>query len=71
MKIGVNYEKNGFIMSTYVYILLVFFLLLLGTMLVVLNNTRLLANKIKENTDGNIDFNLVLKGVIKNEFKII
>ena len=31
-------------------------------MLVVLNNTRLLANKIKENTDGNIDFNLVLKG---------
>ncbi len=46
----------------YIYILLVFFLLLLGTMLVVLNNTRLLANKIKENTDGNIDFNLVLKG---------
>ena len=55
-------KKNGFIMSTYVYILLVFFLLLLGTMLVVLNNKRLLANKIKENTDGNIDFNLVLKG---------
>lgn len=57
-------KKKGFIMSTYVYIyiLLVFFLLLLGTMLVVLNNTRLLANKIKENTDGNIDFNLVLKG---------
>ena len=55
-------KKNGFIMSTYVYILLVFFLLLLGTMLVVLNNTRLLANKIKDNTDGNIDFNLVLKG---------
>ena len=55
-------KKNAFIMSTYVYILLVFFLLLLGTMLVVLNNTRLLANKIKENTDGNIDFNLVLKG---------
>ena len=55
-------KKNGFIMSTYVYVLLVFFLLLLGTMLVVLNNTRLLANKIKENTDGNIDFNLVLKG---------
>ena len=49
-------------MSTYIYVLLVFFLLLLGTMLVVLNNTRLLANKIKENTDGNIDFNLVLKG---------
>ena len=64
-------KKNGFIMSTYVYVLLVFFLLLLGTMLVVLNNTRLLANKIKENLDGNIDFNLVLKGVIKNEFKII
>ena len=55
-------KKNGFIMSTYVYILLVFFLLLLGTMLVVLNNTRLLANKIKDNTDGNIDFNLILKG---------
>ncbi len=55
-------KKNGFIMSTYVYILLVFFLLLLGTMLVVLNNTRLLANKIKENTDSNIDFNLILKG---------
>ena len=55
-------KKNGFIMSTYIYVLLVFFLLLLGTMLVVLNNTRLLANKIKENTDGNIDFNLILKG---------
>lgn len=41
-------KKNGFIMSTYVYILLVFFLLLLGTMLIVLNNTRLLSNKLKD-----------------------
>ena len=55
-------KKNGFIMSTYVYILLVFFLLLLGTMLVVLNNTRLLANKIKDNKNVNVDFNLILKG---------
>ncbi len=41
-------KRNGFIMSTYVYILLVFFLLLLGTMLIVLNNTRLLSNKLKD-----------------------
>ena len=40
-------KKNGFIMSTYVYMLLVFFLLLLGSMLVVLNNTKLLSNRIK------------------------
>ena len=63
MKIGVNYEEERiYNVNICIYILLVFFLLLLGTMLVVLNNTRLLANKIKENTDGNIDFNLVLKG---------
>ena len=55
-------KKNGFIMSTYIYVLLVFFLLLLGTMLVVLNNTRLLANKIKDNKNVNVDFNLILKG---------
>lgn len=60
-------NKNGFILSTYVYILLVFFLLLLGTMLAVLNNTRLLSNKLKEqssNTSGLIDkdFSFILLG---------
>ncbi|MBQ1812956.1 MAG: DUF5011 domain-containing protein [Bacilli bacterium] len=40
-------KRNGFIMSTYVYILLTFFLLLLGTMLLVMNNNRLLSNKLK------------------------
>lgn len=60
-------NKKGFILSTYVYILLVFFLLLLGTMLAVLNNTRLLSNKLKEqssNTSGlvNKDFSFVLLG---------
>ena len=60
-------NKKGFILSTYVYILLVFFLLLLGTMLAVLNNTRILSNKLKEqssNTSGlvNKDFSFVLLG---------
>lgn len=60
-------NKKGFILSTYVYILLVFFLLLLGTMLAVLNNTRLLSNKLKEqssNTSGLIDkdFSFILLG---------
>lgn len=41
-------KRNGFIMSTYVYMLLVFFLLLLGTMLLVLNNTRLLSNRLRD-----------------------
>lgn len=40
-------KRNGFIMSTYIYMLLVFFLLLLGTMLLVMNNNRLLSNKLK------------------------
>ena len=53
--IEVNDMKNnkGMILSTYVYMLLVFFLLLLGTMLVVLNNTKLLADKLKENAKDN------------------
>ena len=60
-------NKKGFILSTYVYILLVFFLLLLGTMLAVLNNTRILSNKLKDqssNTSGliNKDFSFVLLG---------
>ena len=60
-------NKKGFILSTYVYILLVFFLLLLSTMLAVLNNTRLLSNKLKEqssSTSGlaNKDFSFVLLG---------
>ena len=60
-------NKKGFILSTYVYILLVFFLLLLSTMLAVLNNTRILSNKLKEqssNTSGlvNKDFSFVLLG---------
>ena len=60
-------NKKGFILSTYVYILLVFFLLLLGTMLAVLNNTRILSKKLKEqssNTSGlvNKDFSFVLLG---------
>ena len=41
-------KKNGFVMSTYVYMLLVFFLLVILSMLAVLNNSRLLSNKLKE-----------------------
>jgi len=57
-------NKNGFIMSTYVYILLVFFLLLLGTLLLVMNNTRLLSNKLKTQIDtssknGDYTFTLI------------
>ena len=60
-------NKKGFILSTYVYILLVFFLLILSTMLAVLNNTRILSNKLKEqssNTSGliNKDFSFVMLG---------
>lgn len=60
-------NKKGFVLSTYVYILLVFFLLLLSTMLAVLNNTRILSNKLKEqssSTSGlsNKDFSFVLLG---------
>lgn len=60
-------KKNGFILSTYVYILLVFFLLLLVTMLAVLNNTKLLSNKLKDqsqNSSGLLDkdFSFVLLG---------
>lgn len=60
-------NKKGFVLSTYVYMLLVFFLLLLGTMLVVLNNTKLLSNKLKEGTQESSglidkDFSFVLLG---------
>ncbi len=60
-------KKNGFVMSTYVYMLLVFFLLLLATMLTVLNNTKLLSNKLRNDTEissGLLDknFSFVLQG---------
>lgn len=60
-------KKNGFVMSTYVYMLLVFFLLLLATMLTVLNNTKLLSNKLRNDTtisSGLLDknFSFVLLG---------
>lgn len=60
-------NKKGFVLSTYVYMLLVFFLLLLGTMLAVLNNTRLLSEKLKEQsgiTSGLVDkdFSFILLG---------
>lgn len=60
-------KKNGFVMSTYVYMLLVFFLLLLATMLTVLNNTKLLSNKLRNDTElssGLLDknFSFVLLG---------
>lgn len=59
--------NKGIILSTYVYILLVFFLFILGTMLVVLNNTKLLSNKLKSDTsisagDVKSDFNIILIG---------
>ena len=41
-------SKKGFIMSTYVYVILVFFLLLLGTLLIVMNNTKLISNYLKQ-----------------------
>ena len=60
-------NRKGFILSTYVYMLLVFFLLLLTTMLAVMNNTKLLSNKLKEqsgNTSGLIDkdYSFILLG---------
>ena len=41
-------SKKGFIMSTYVYVILVFFLLLLGTLLIVMNNTKLISNFLRQ-----------------------
>jgi len=62
-------NNKGIILSTYIYILLVFFIIMLTTMLMVLNNTKLLATKIKENASditksGYDDFNIVLIGPI-------
>ena len=60
-------NRKGFVLSTYVYILLVFFLLLLGTMLAVLNNTKLLSNKLKDKTQEtsgltDSDYSFILLG---------
>ena len=60
-------NKKGFVLSTYVYILLVFFLLLLGTMLAVMNNTKLLSNKLKEQSNSTSglsdkDYSFILLG---------
>ena len=41
-------KNKGFVMSTYVYIILVFFLLVLVTLLLVLNNTKMISRKVKE-----------------------
>ena len=57
-------NKKGFVLSTYVYILLVFFLLLLGTMLTVLNNSKLLSNKLKEQSGST-------SGLLDNEYSFI
>ena len=59
-------NNKGMILSTYVYMLLVFFLLLLGTMLVVLNNTKLLADKLKENAKDNPAINKDLVSLVLN-----
>lgn len=60
-------NNKGIILSTYVYILLIFFLFILGTMLVVLNNTKLLSNKLKNDaleSTGNTkeNFSIILLG---------
>ena len=59
-------NKKGMVLSIYVYILLVFFLLILVTMLTVLNNTKILATKMKTNVSNiikvNEDFSIVLIG---------
>lgn len=60
-------KNNGLILSMYIYILLVFFLLILSTMLMVLNNTKILATKMKNNISSQIkvdenDFSIILVG---------
>jgi hypothetical protein len=54
------------VLSIYIYILLVFFLLILVAMLTVLNNTKILATKMKTNIGNmvktNEDFSIVLIG---------
>ena len=71
-------KNKGFVMSTYVYMLLVFFLLVLGTLLLVLNNTKLLANKSKAVTQNDFTFELngskdeyVFKNTIYDDLGVI
>ena len=60
-------NNKGFVLSTYVYMLLVFFLLMLTVMLSVLGNSKLLANKMKEGLSKILGANggtisIILKG---------
>lgn len=59
-------NNKGIILSTYIYILLVFFILILSTMLMVLNNTKIISTKLKNSTNSNVSkvdsFSIVLIG---------
>ncbi len=45
-------NKKGIILSIYIYVLLIFFLLVLSSLLVVLSNTKKLSQKIKDGADN-------------------
>lgn len=59
-------NNKGIILSTYVYILLVFFILILSTMLMVLNNTKVISTKLKNSANPGVSkedtFSIVLIG---------
>ncbi len=60
-------NSKGLVLSVYVYVLLVFFLLLLASLLVVLNNTRIISDRVKESayqkvTDTKYGFSIELAG---------
>lgn len=48
-------NKKGVFFSSYIYVLLVFFLMALGMLLNVLNNTKLLSDKVKEGANTIVD----------------
>lgn len=48
-------NKKGIILSVYIYVLLIFFLLVLASLLVVLSNTKKLSQRIKDGTDNIVD----------------
>ncbi len=48
-------NKKGIILSVYIYVLLIFFLLVLASLLVVLSNTKKLTQRIKDGTESIVD----------------
>ena len=57
-------KNKGIILSSYIYILLVFFLLVLSVTLLILNNTRLLSNDLDREYNKNNLFSIVYEVLV-------